>query len=799
MKFTIKCLEKYLKNNSSINENSNENQILNVTKIAETLTNLGFPVEDIEQPNEYVKNLRIAKIIKKNTHPNNPDLGMLEVEFLSNHALTSIQVICGDTSLQVGDHAVLILVDEIVPSTGKKLKPRAISGIESPGMLCSSEELCLPSASDGVKVLRNVTIHTPVTEALYPNGAIMDAEVTYNRGDLLCVKGIARELNAAGTYEFAVNNSQNIQALQTAIALDKKIDLKTKNMPSTMQYAIFAEYDYKNTIEISDEIYNTLNTLGKYTGHSPVDIGNYIMHHIGQPMHIFDADTIIGNIVIRESKAGEEFIGINEKTYILPDGLLVIADDKGVISVPGVMGGLRTAYSDQTKKLLVESAIIDIDTITLAVQALNLNTDASKLFTHGIDTQACEEAAALFAQLSGLKPNAVTRTGIIPSAQKDMKLSKQLAKEVLYTLWDEDKFQTILPRLGFKVTHHDQEQITFSVPTHRHDIDCEHVLLTEYVRLVGYDNILQTKLPIQPSQPLVKKSISAFLSQTLHEVRTYKFVSADNPNACAQLAIKNPMSGAGAMRKDLLPSLIEVFEENFKTHHHFAGVYEISQGFDYVNDTPIQHEYIGIVLHDKDQISWPAKKQDLHYLQVLIQQLLTQMGIDASKLKYQSGTHTESSNSKSNQMLDIQPKPYYMIDGMWGEIYWKKTLIGTIGQLQHSLKQNVAIYGAQLDLDALKQCAKFAKTQYNKDVKIYTKDFSIKADENTTAGSILEAIAKKYPQYQFSIFDVYKENYLQDRTIGIRAHIYSTETYTQEQLKEIYTGIENTLTELSKV
>lgn len=777
MKFTIKCLEKYLNNDRK------ENQILSVSLISETLTNLGFPVEDIDEPNEYVKNLRIAKIIKKDTHPNNSELGMLEVEFLSNDALTSIQVICGDTSLQVGDHAVLILLDEIVPSTGKKLKPRAIAGIQSPGMLCSGEELCLPSASDGVKVLRNVTIRTPVIDALYPNGAIMDAEVTYNRGDLLCVKGIARELNAAGTYEFETDESQTIQALQTAIALDKKIDLKSKNM----QYVIFAEYDYKNSLELSDEIYNTLNSLGKYTGHTPVDIGNYIMHHIGQPMHVFDADSIIGNIVIRESKAGEEFVGINEKTYILPDGLLVIADDKGVISVPGVMGGLRTAYSDQTKKLLVESAIIDIDTITLAVQALNLNTDASKLFTHGIDTQACEEAAALFAKISDLKPNAATRVGMIPSPQENMKLSKQLAKEVLYTLWDEDKFQTILPRLGFKVTHHDQEQITFSIPTHRHDIDCEHVLITEYVRLVGYDNILQTKLPIQPSQPLMKKSISAFLSQTLHEVRTYKFLSADHHNACTELAIKNPMSGAGAMRKDLLPSLIEVFEENFKTHHHFAGVYEISQGFDYVNDTPVQHEYIGIVIHDKDQISWPAKKQDMHSLQVLIQQLLAQMGIDTTKLKYQSGTHIES-----NQ-IDINPKPYYMLDGMWGEIYWKKTLIGKIGQLQHGLKQNVAIYGAQLDLDALAQCTKFAKTQYNKDMKIYTKDFSVKADANTTASSMIEAIAKKYPQYQFSIFDIYKENYLQDRTIGIRAHIYSTETYTQEQLKEIYNEIENNL------
>ncbi len=340
MRFTYNSLKKYLKTD------------LSPLEIADKLTMIGLEIEDIKDLRTPLEGFIVGEIKECKDHPDSDHLHLLKV----NTGTEIFDVVCGAPNVRVGLKGIFSPVGSIIPSNGMKLKKGMIRGYESCGMMCSEMELELGTDHDGIIDIPS-TIDCKagdsvisILEKFYNLDVIYDGNVLPNRPDYLGVLGIARDLAAAGCGEFIEPIKKEIEAkFKSPINVINNItddahefntryikDVKNATSPKWLS-------DYLTSVEMK-----SISTL--------VDITNFCLHNINRPLHVFDADKIKGNLVIDYAKGGEEFIGLDENTYLLNEGDIIISDDTGVISLAGVMGGLSTACDMDTKNILLESA-----------------------------------------------------------------------------------------------------------------------------------------------------------------------------------------------------------------------------------------------------------------------------------------------------------------------------------------------------------------------------------------------------------------------------------------------------------
>jgi phenylalanyl-tRNA synthetase beta chain len=574
MKFTLSWLKQHLETNSDIET------------ILKKLTNIGLEVESSYNPSEALNGFIAAKIISTKPHPDADRLQLC----LIDTGTEKIEIVCGAKNAKEGLTTIYAPVGSTIPASGMKLKKAKIRGIESSGMLCSEKELNLGDDSEGITELSDqISPGTSISKALDINDTYVEIAITPNRPDCLGIRGIARDLAAAGLGEL-------IKEKQIKISTSKEnlpVFIDTEN--NFEGCTIFAGRLIKNITnnQSPDWLVKRLESIGIKSINCLVDITNFINFDRGRPLHVYDANKINNKIGARDAKVGEKILALDGKDYELKPGICVIADNEKVLGIGGIMGGNESGSTIETNDVFIESAYFDPIKTALSGRALNIISDSRYRFERGVDPEYVIEGLNLATQmildLCGGEAGEISLVDNLKFQPKKIKFDPKLVNKLTGIEIPNDKIVKILESLGFDISN----SWNVVVPSWRPDIYGEADLVEEIVRIFGLDNIESEPLLNldQPTKPIltkkqkqikmIKRSIA---SKGLMETISYSFInnkeSINFGGGSSSLKIVNPISDElSEMRPTPLASLVSIADENFKKGYTDIGIFEVGPGF----------------------------------------------------------------------------------------------------------------------------------------------------------------------------------------------------------------------------
>ena len=603
MKFTLSWLKEHLDTDAGVDA------------IAEKLNAIGLEVEGIENAAEKLAAFRIARVLSANPHPQADKLQVLSVDAGDG----PLQVVCGAPNARSGLVGVFGAPGAVVPSNGMILKVAAIRGVESNGMMCSTRELEIGDDHDGIIEL---PADAPVG-AVYASwagldDAAFDVAITPNRQDCMGVRGIARDLAAAGIGTLKpVKNAVRAEPVE-ALPFPSG-NIQKKNSPSTSSGrtveirtddpegcpAFYGRVIRGVTNGASpDWMQRRLKAIGQRPISALVDITNYVMFDLGRPSHAYDLTTLSGAVVARRARDGETITALNGKEYTLTSAMTVIADDNGAHDIGGIMGGEHSGVADTTTDVLLEVAYFNPERIARTGQALALTSDARARFERGVDPAFLDEAieilTGMILSICGGEASEVIRAGTPPVAAKAVAYDPTLCLRLGGIDVAPHAQQAILERLGFAISG----EWSVTVPSWRRDVDGPADIVEEVVRITGLDHVISTPLtradgvakptatPIQKVERKVRRSAAA---RGLNEAITWSFLSDAEAAAIGGGAwtLSNPISeDLKVMRPSLLPGLLSAAARNAYRGADSIRLFEI--GRRYLGDTePLT---VGVVL-----------------------------------------------------------------------------------------------------------------------------------------------------------------------------------------------------------
>ena len=591
MKFTLGWLKEHLETQASVDA------------IAEKLNAIGLEVEGIENAAEKLSAFRIAKVLSAAPHPQADKLQVLSVDAGDG----PLQVVCGAPNARVGLIGVFGAPGAVVPSNGMVLKVTAIRGVESNGMMCSTRELELGDDHDGIIEL---PADAPVG-AVYANwagldDAVFDVAITPNRQDCMGVRGIARDLAAAGIgllkpLQKNTVRAEPVEALPFSLTSDAQKDSPSTSSGRTVNIrtddpegcpAFYGRVIRGVTNGASpDWMQRRLKAIGQRPISALVDITNYVMFDLGRPSHAYDLTTLSGPVVARRARDGETITALNGKAYTLTSAMTVIADDNGAHDIGGIMGGEHSGVADTTTDVLLEVAYFDPERIAKTGQALSLTSDARARFERGVDPAFLDEAIEILTGMilgvCGGTASDVIRAGSPPVAAKTIAYDPTLCARLGGIDVPPREQQAILERLGFAVAG----DWTVTVPSWRRDVDGPADLVEEVVRITGLDHVVSTPLPradgvakptATPIQMVERKVRRSAAARGLNEAITWSFLSEAEAAAFggAPWALSNPISeDLKVMRPSLLPGLLSAAQRNADRGADSIRLFEIGRRY----------------------------------------------------------------------------------------------------------------------------------------------------------------------------------------------------------------------------
>ena len=601
MKITLDWLKEHLETSASVND------------VVDTLNRIGHEVEGVESPADKLKGFRVAKVLTAEKHPQADKLQVLTVDTGDGGA--PLTVVCGAPNARAGLVGVLGLPGAVVPANGMELKVAAVRGVESNGMMCSTRELELGDDHDGIIELpADAPVGTPFADYSGAGDPVIDISITPNRQDCMGVRGIARDLAAAG------------------LGTLKPLDIPTivgEGAPTTEIRTDDSEgcpAFYGRTISgvtngtAPEWMRRRLEAVGQRSISALVDISNYVMFDLGRPSHIYDRATLTGALVARRAKNGETAVALNGKEYSLTDTMTVLADDSGVHDIAGIMGGEHSGCSETTTDVLLEIAYFTPERIALTGQALALTSDARSRFERGVDPAFLDDATAIVTAhvlaICGGTPSAVTRAGTPPAEVKTVDYDPTLSATLGGIAIAPERQQDILTALGFTIIEQGGRW-QVAVPSWRRDIDGAPDLVEEVTRITGFDAIASVPLPrsdgvAKPTataeQMLERRMRRAAASSGFHEAVTWSFISDRDaaPFGGGDWSLANPISeDLKVMRPSLLPGLLAAAQRNQNRGADSIRLFEI--GRRYLTDA--EHPTLAILMAgDKRARGWQAGK-----------------------------------------------------------------------------------------------------------------------------------------------------------------------------------------------
>jgi len=567
MKFTLSWLKEHLETNASL------------TEITDKLTALGLELEELTDPTEIYAPFKVAYVESATKHPDADRLNVCIVDTGSE----KIQVVCGAPNARTGMKGIFAPNGAYIPGSDITLKKGKIRGQESNGMLVSMREMNLSDEHDGIiEVADDLEIGTSLTEVFDMNDPIIDIALTPNRGDCAGVRGIARDLAAAG---MGTLKELTIPSITGNGASSVKVNIEAKE-----QCPLFMGRLVKNIENKSSPVWmqNRLKAVGLRPISALVDITNYVSLDLCRPLHVYDADLLKGDITVRLSKDGEEFEALNDKSYTAKEGMTAIADESGLIGLGGIVGGVSTGCTESTKNVFLECAYFDPMSIARAGRALGVESDARYRFERGVDpeftVQAIDLATQLILDICGGDASDVVKAGDVPEWQREYEYDFDYTKKRTGVEIPQSEQVRILEDLGFTVNGK-----KISPPSWRSDILGKADLVEEIIRVYGFDKIPAVSIRSDnvvatgaetPRVSSIRLARAALAARGLNECVTYSFMSREmadyfgsNDNS---LHITNPISSdMDQMRPSILGNLIMTAANNFDKGNGDSKLFEV--------------------------------------------------------------------------------------------------------------------------------------------------------------------------------------------------------------------------------
>jgi phenylalanyl-tRNA synthetase beta chain len=596
MKFSLEWLKQHLDTEASAQE------------IAYKLTAIGLEVEDVSNPTEALAPFRVAKVLTAEKHPQADKLQVLTVDAGTGGP---IQVVCGAPNVRAGMLGVFGPPGAYVPGSDLTLKVAAIRGVESRGMMCSSRELELGDDHSGIIELpEDAPVGTAFTAYAGLDDPVFDVNVTPNRQDAMGVRGIARDLAAAG-----IGTLKPLAVPQIEGAFPCPVPIRIEDPDGCPAFFGRAIKGVNNGAS-PEWMQRRLKSAGQRPISALVDITNYVMLDHGRPAHAYDIAKLSGGLTARPAKAGEKVLALNEKEYTLEPFMTVIADDRQVHDIGGIMGGEDSGVSAETTDVMLEIAYFTPERIARTGQALGLTSDARSRFERGVDPAFLDQGLAiltgLILDICGGEASAALRVGHPPVEQRTITFDFGRTKALGGIDVPEQRQREILVSLGFEVSGSE-----VSVPTWRRDVEGPADLVEEVARITGYDQVPSTPLDRAPgvakptatrSQLIERRVRRAAAARGLDEAVTWSFISEAEAQAFGGAAwrLANPISeDLKVMRPSLLPGLISAARRNLDRGASSVRLFEI--GRRYLAEA--EHPTLGLLLAgERRPRSWQSGK-----------------------------------------------------------------------------------------------------------------------------------------------------------------------------------------------
>ncbi|MDE3060324.1 MAG: phenylalanine--tRNA ligase subunit beta [Pseudomonadota bacterium] len=769
MKFTLNWLKDHLDTSAPLD------------KITQTLTMIGLEVEAVTDRSADLNAFTVAKILHAEPHPQADKLRVCRVE----SDIGELQIVCGAPNARAGIHVVLAKEGAVIPANGMVIKKTKIRGVESNGMLCSAEELALPGDSSGIIELpATAKIGESIVGLLGLDDPVIEVAITPNRADALGVRGIARDLAAAG---LDVLKPLPVPSTKHQAPSTITVTLATPHCPQFIGCTIRG---VKNG-QSPDWLRKRLEATGQKPISALVDITNYITIDLDRPLHVFDAKKLRGNLIVRDARDGETLKALNGKEYALSEGMTVIADDSGVLSLGGIIGGEESGCTEATTDVFLEVALFDPAHIAQTGRKLGIESDARYRFERGVDPAFVETGAKIaihmIQELCGGETSQLVCAGKTPEWKRSITFNPERVKTLGGVAVAADESKRILTSLGFTVDH------TVTPPSWRSDIEGEADLVEEILRIHGYDHIPATPLPMatigKPSLPLSQKraqtSRRILASRGMLEACTWSFL----PEAQAKLfgggdpklKLINPISAdLDTMRPSLLTNLLTAAKKNTFRGFKNLGLFEV--GLQFHDVTPDDGQRLAASGIRTGHIAENSYKDGLfqHHERMA----------DAFDAKGDMLAVLEALGLTKFEITAHAPSWYH--PGRSGALMLGKTVLGYFGEVHPALLPAFDIEGRavafELFLDALPTPRAKGKARPPlklSDYQAVERDFAFMVDEKIPAADIIKTLAQADKQLitDIAIFDVYAGTGVEagKKSVAIRVTLQAMDRTLSEQ------------------
>jgi phenylalanyl-tRNA synthetase beta chain len=559
--------------------------------IVHKLTMIGLEVENVENKAKALAPFTIARVISAEPHPNADRLRVCMVDTGSGDP---VQVVCGAPNARAGMKGVFSPPGTFIPGKNITLGIGTIRGVESRGMLCSGFELQLSDDHEGILDLPpDAPVGVRYAEWVHLDDPVIEINLTPNRPDCAGIHGIARDLAAADMGKF---KDAAVKPVAGAFPCPVGVTLDFGATPSLCRgFALRLVRGVKNGPS-PDWLARRLAGIGLRPINALVDITNYITYDRGRPLHVFDAAKVEGNLVVRRARPGESLLALDGRTYALDDSMCVIADERGVESLAGIMGGEASGCSEATTDVLIESALWDEVNVAHTGRKLNINSDARYRFERGVDpafmAPGLELATRMVLDICGGTPSAITSAGEVHIPDRVIDFPLEEVKRLAGLQLPLAEIKRVLSRLGF-FTAGAGPVIKVAVPTWRPDVHGKADIVEEIVRIVGVDRIPMTpfergdsgrKPVLTALQNRTRKARRALAARGLVEAVTWSFVSKPQAELFGggkgALALANPIAAdMSDMRPSLIPGLVAAAQKNADRGYGNVALFEVGQIF----------------------------------------------------------------------------------------------------------------------------------------------------------------------------------------------------------------------------
>ncbi len=729
------------------------NPSVDTETLAEQLTMAGLEVDSVELAAPMFYGVLVGEVISLEPHPEADRLNLCQVDVGEAETLS---IICGASNVAKGVKVPTAIIGATLPGDFK-IKKAKLRGVESFGMLCSAKEIGIAESAEGLLILPvDAPVGQDIREYLTLNDKIIEVDFTPNRGDCLSVAGIAREVGVLNDIEV---NVPEIEAIDASIADTFEVQVDAQADCPRYQGRIIKGIDPK--AETPGWMKEKLRRSGLRSLSPTVDVTNYVLLELGQPMHAFDLAKLDQKIVVRKANEAEKLTLLDETEVSLNEKVLVIADASNAVAFAGVMGGLHSSVTEKTENIFLECAYFQPDTIRGKARGFGMQTDSSYRFERGVDFnlqgRAMARATQLILAISGGEAGPVTEVvnqAYFPK-RKNILFRKARLKRVLGLSIDDSKVENILTRLGMHWTA-DEAGWQVTAPDYRFDIAIEADLVEEIGRVYGYNN-LPTSLPTsdlrfvdEPESKITTRKIRQLLvDHDYQEAITYSFVDEgiqqllDPDNTPVKLA--NPISSdMSVMRTTLWASLLKIAEYNQARQQNRVRLFEIGKRFIPSDSETLQETVIsGLAMGQCLTTQWGAETRKVDFFDVKnsVEGLLSLTG-NAVQFTFVAAKHSALHPGQSAQILcDNQ------------NIGWVGALHPAI-QLKLGLNSPVFLFELTytgLDKGMIPQHKSVSKFPSIK------RDLALVVKENVTAGMIFAQVREsggKYLQHT-EIFDIY--------------------------------------------